>query len=60
MQQRESWTPRTPLEGLLARSDAPAHQFLADRLLADEPVDPGAAPAPAEARVIDDDKAEAG
>ena len=60
MQQRESWVPRTPLEGLLARSDAPAHQYLADRLLGDAPVDPDAAPAPAEARVIDDDKAEAG
>jgi tRNA-dihydrouridine synthase 3 len=60
MQQRESWSPRSPLEALLARSDAPAHEFLADRLLADEAVDPGSAPAPAEAREIDDDKAEAG
>lgn len=59
MQQRESWTPRSPLEALLARSDAPAHEFLADRLLSEEPVDPGAAPAAAAAREIDDDKAEA-
>lgn len=60
MQQRESWTPRTPLEALLARSDAPAHEFLADRLLSDEAVDPTDAPPPAAAREIDDDKAEAG
>ena len=60
MQQRESWTPRTPLEALLARSDAPAHEFLADRLLSGEPIDVGAAPAPAAAREIDDDRAEAG
>ena len=60
MQQRESWTPRTPLEALLARSDAPAHEFLAERLLRNEPVDPANAPLPAAAREIDDDKAEAG
>jgi tRNA-dihydrouridine synthase 3 len=60
MQQRESWTPRTPLEALLARSDAPAHEFLADLLLSEAEVDPDAAPAPAAAREIDDDKAEAG
>ena len=60
MQQRESWAPRTPLEALLARSDAPAHEYLADRLLSAEEVDPAAAPEPAAARDIDDDKAEAG
>ena len=60
MQRRESWVPRTPLEALLARSDVPAHEYLADRLLAEEPIDVGAAPAPAEARAIDDDQAEAG
>jgi tRNA-dihydrouridine synthase 3 len=60
MQVRESWTPRTPLEALLARSDAPAHEYLADRLLADEPVDPAHAPAAAAAPEIDDDRAEAG
>ena len=60
MQRRESWTPRTSLEALLARSDAPAHEYLADRLLSEEPVDVDAAPAPAAAREIDDDKAEAG
>ena len=54
MQRRESWTPRTPLEALLARADAPAHAFLADLLLTDGPVDPEAAPE------IDDDVAEAG
>jgi tRNA-dihydrouridine synthase 3 len=60
MQQRESWTPRTPLEALLARADAAAHGFLADRLLADEPVEPAAAPAPTDPRAVDDDLAEAG
>lgn len=60
MQRRESWTPRSPLEALLARSDAPAHGYLADRLLAEEPIDPEAAPEATEAREIDDDKAEAG
>lgn len=60
MQRRESWIPRTPLEALLARSDAQAHHYLADRLLAEEPVDAGAAPDASEAREIDDDKAEAG
>jgi tRNA-dihydrouridine synthase 3 len=60
MQRRDSWIPRTPLEALLARSDAPAHEFLADRLLRDEPLDAAAAPAPAAAREIDDDVAEAG
>ena len=60
MQQRESWTPRTPLEALLARSDAAAHEYLADRLIADEPIDPAAAPSPTAARELDDDKAEAG
>jgi tRNA-dihydrouridine synthase 3 len=60
MQRRESWTPRTALDALLARSDAPAHQYLADRLLSEEPIDVDAAPGPAAAREIDDDKAEAG
>lgn len=60
MQRRESWTPRNPLEALLARSDEPAHAYLAECLLRDEPIDPGAAPDPAAAREIDDDKAEAG
>lgn len=60
MQHRETWTPRSPLEALLARSDAPAHDYLADRLLNAQPVDPAEAPAPAEAREIDDDAAEAG
>jgi nifR3 family TIM-barrel protein len=60
MQRRESWTPRTPLEALLARSDVPAHEYLADRLLADEPVDAGAPPEVSDVREIDDDKAEAG
>jgi nifR3 family TIM-barrel protein len=60
MQRRESWIPRTPLEALLARADVAAHQYLAERLLSEEPVDAGAAPEPTDAREIDDDKAEAG
>jgi hypothetical protein len=60
MQRRETWTPRDPLEALLARSDAPAHEFLADRLLAGDAIEAAAAPEPAAAREIDDDKAEAG
>ncbi|MEO6237573.1 MAG: hypothetical protein ABIQ52_11290, partial [Vicinamibacterales bacterium] len=60
MQRRESWTPRTPLEALLARSDVPAHHYLAECLLREQPIDVDAAPVPAEAREIDDDKTEAG
>lgn len=60
MQRRESWIPRSPLEALLARSDAPAHEYLADRLLSEASIDADAAAAPAAAREIDDDKAEAG
>lgn len=60
MQHRESWIPRTPLEALLARSDAPAHDYLADRLIGEEAIDPAAAPEPAAPREMDDDKAEAG
>ncbi len=60
MQVRGSWQPRTPLEALLARSDAEAHAFLADALLAETPVDPERAPAPASAVALDDDALEAG
>lgn len=60
MQQRESWTPRSPLEALLARADAAAHGYLADVLLREDAVDPAAAPEPTDAREIDDDAAEAG
>lgn len=60
MQQRHTWTPRSPLEALLARPDAAAHGFLADALLFDREVEPGDAPPPTEAPGIDDDAAEAG
>ncbi len=60
MQQRESWTPRSPLEALLARSDAAAHGFLADALLFDRDVAPADAPAASASPTIDDDAAEAG
>ncbi len=60
MQQRESWTPRSPLEALLARADAGAHGFIADALLDTVVPDPATAPEPTEAGAIDDDAAEAG
>ena len=60
MQHRETWTPRSPLEALLARADARAHGFLADALLTDTPIDPADAPEPSDAGEIDDDAAEAG
>jgi hypothetical protein len=60
MQQRETWTPRTAIEALLARSDASAHEYIADLLLSDRPVEARTAPEPAAAREIDYDAAEAG
>lgn len=60
MQVRESRTPVSPLDALLARSDPPAHAYLADCLLAGCPVDPAGAPPPVDARVPDDDALEAG
>ena len=45
LQQRESRAPaQLPLDALLARGDDAAHQWLADRLLAQEPIEPGGAP----------------
>jgi len=35
MQERESWTPRSPLEALLARQDDAALEFVADELMRD-------------------------
>ena len=60
MQHRETWSPRSPLEALLARADIAAHGFLADALMAQAPVDPGLAPDASDAQEIDDDAAEAG
>jgi tRNA-dihydrouridine synthase 3 len=61
MQQRESRTPPTPLDGLLSRTDPDAHAYLADTLLAGVAVDPeGPAPAPDHRAVLDDDAMEAG
>lgn len=60
MQQRETWTPRSPLEALLARADAPAHGFIADALLSGEDLVPARAPARVDAAEFDDDRAEAG
>ncbi len=59
MQRREDlFEPRSPLEALLARTDAPAHAYLADQLLADADV---SCPPPAgESAALDDDAAEAG
>ncbi len=60
MQVRESRVPDSPLDALLARSDAPAHAYLADTLLAGLPVVPEEAPASAAAVPLDDDAVEAG
>lgn len=60
MQVRESRVPASPLDALLARTDAPAHAYLADCLLAGSTPDPTDAPAPVESRVPDDDEVEAG
>lgn len=63
MQVRESWTPRSPLEALLARADTPAHEYISSCLLRDEPIDAAQAPAAPDAGSathIDDDMAEAG
>ncbi len=60
MQVRESRVPVSPLDALLARSDAPAHAYLADCLLTAAPVDPGMAPPADDPRVPDDDAIEAG
>jgi tRNA-dihydrouridine synthase 3 len=47
MQEREDMAfGRTPLERLLARQDKAAHAWITERLLADDPVDPEAAPPP--------------
>jgi hypothetical protein len=49
LQAREDMTfGRTPLERLLARADQTAHTWITDRLLASDPVDPEAAPPPAD------------
>jgi tRNA-dihydrouridine synthase 3 len=54
LQQRESmdWV-RTPLEALLARTDVAAHEWLADRLLDGEQIEPSLAP-PASGEAEDD------
>lgn len=59
MQQREVYSSGDALEALLARTDAAAHAYLADVLLADLDVDPSVPPL-ADARVMDDDAMEAG
>ncbi len=49
MQEREDRSfARTPLEALLARQDETAHAWITERLLANEGVDPAAAPEPAD------------
>lgn len=47
LQQREAITPRSPLEALLARTDAEAHAYLTDVLLKEEAIDLAAVPPPA-------------
>ncbi|HEX7085339.1 MAG TPA: tRNA-dihydrouridine synthase family protein [Vicinamibacterales bacterium] len=48
MQTREErpWA-RSPLEALLARADTTAHEWIADRLIAGDEIDPASAPEPA-------------
>src|SRR5215831_2660872 len=60
MQRRETWTPRSPLEALLARSDDAAHAFIAEALIREEALEPALVPPSHAPREIDDDKAEAG
>ena len=60
MQVRQSWTPRSPLEALLARADRPAHEYITHCLMHDEALDPARAPEPVDAAHVDDDVAEAG
>jgi tRNA-dihydrouridine synthase 3 len=46
LQQREAaFTPRSPLEALLARNDAEAFRYLADSLTSEREIDPAEAPA---------------
>jgi tRNA-dihydrouridine synthase 3 len=59
MQGRESLAPRSPLEALLARSDAAALDYLADTLIAGSPID-AEGPAPSASLEADDDALEAG
>jgi tRNA-dihydrouridine synthase 3 len=58
MQERE---PRrdfdSPLDALLARSDAAAHAWIAERLVAREEIDPAAAPVPADVSAEDGEAA---
>jgi tRNA-dihydrouridine synthase 3 len=60
MQEREAWRPRSPLEAVIGRSDEATRGFLADRLLADDEIDPADAPTPGADHAIADDAAEAG
>jgi tRNA-dihydrouridine synthase 3 len=58
MQEREAMTfARSPLEVFLARQDAEAHAWMAERLVAGHEIDPSAAPAPA-AEARDDEETE--
>ncbi len=60
MQGRETWTARSPLEALLARSDDGAHHYLASALLTGSDVVAADAPPATAPQEIDDDRAEAG
>lgn len=59
MQQREAAAPRSDLEGLLARSDGPALEYVADRLLDGAALVPGEAPPPADGSVLGEADTEA-
>jgi tRNA-dihydrouridine synthase 3 len=61
MQQRESRIPSSPLDALLSRSDAAAHEYLSDMLIVGAAVDPEAvAPPTGGSPRVDDDALEAG
>jgi tRNA-dihydrouridine synthase 3 len=54
MQEREpGGFARTPLEALLARDDETAHEWIVDRLLAGNEVDPAVVPPPGESRAAE-------
>jgi tRNA-dihydrouridine synthase 3 len=56
MQERESLAfVRSPLEAFLARQDVGAHAWLVERLMAGDPVEPAAAPPPADERAASEE-----
>jgi nifR3 family TIM-barrel protein len=59
MQTRETrLCPRSPLEAVLSRTDAAAHEYLTDCLVLEREIEPAVAPAPGGAHEADRDRAE--